>query len=222
MKTVYLTGALAAAAFAVEGAGKKPSGPLVSEGVIEAPVAEVWAAFTTQKGLEAWMVPHAEIDLRVGGKMLTHYDPAGTLGDPNTIENTILSFEPNRMLSIKATKAPASFPFKASLESMWSVLYFSEIEPSKTHIRCVGLGYGEDEESQKLRSHFEHGNAYTIRQLQAYFARGAKVESSETNGANRLKEAVRSDSEPRRSRRADTQPGVIPGAPKSGESVNDR
>ena len=66
------------------------SSELVTEGMIQAPVDAVWAAFTTKEGQESWNVAHAEIDLRIGGVMRTHYDAAGRIGDPNTIENTIL------------------------------------------------------------------------------------------------------------------------------------
>lgn len=143
---------------------------LVHEGIVEASVDEVWKAFTTKEGLESWLVPHAEIELKVGGKMLTHYDPKGKLGDPNTIENTILSYDPRRMLSIKATKPPADFPFKKSLENMWSVLYFEEVGPKRTKVTVIGLGYGDDEESKKMREHFNAGNDFTLKRLQKRFA----------------------------------------------------
>lgn len=141
------------------------------EAVIEAPVERVWAAFTTKEGLESWMVALASIDLRVGGKMLTRYQGDGALGDDATIENTILSYEPQRMLSIKATKPPKNFPFQASIENMWSVIYFEPIEGGKTKVTCVGMGYGDDEESRKLRQHFDSGNAWTLRKLQEHFAK---------------------------------------------------
>lgn len=143
---------------------------LRSEGIVEAPLADVWASFTTKEGIESWMVPHAEIELRVGGKMLTHYDPKGVIGDENTIENTILSYEPLRMISIKATKAPATFPFKAQLDRMWSVIRLEPVGSNQTRIIVTGMGYGDDEESQKMRKHFEWGNAYTVRKLQEHFA----------------------------------------------------
>ncbi|HKQ46483.1 MAG TPA: SRPBCC domain-containing protein [Phycisphaerae bacterium] len=143
---------------------------LKHEAVVDAPVADVWEAFTTRKGVESWMVAHGEVDLRIGGKMRTHYDPKGVLGDENTIENTILSFEPMRMLSIKATKCPANFPFKAAIDNMWTVLYLESLGPEKTRVTCVGMGYGDDEESQKLRQHFDRGNAYTLKKLQEHFA----------------------------------------------------
>jgi len=49
--------------------------PIVSEGLVDAPLAQVWAAFTTGEGLRSWMAPHAEIDLRVGGRMLATTTP---------------------------------------------------------------------------------------------------------------------------------------------------
>lgn len=171
----------------LSGEGKKPSGNaaktesakmrgadagevLRHEGIIDAPVAEVWKALTTKEGMESWMVAHAEIDLRVGGKMRTHYDPKGVLGDENTIENTILSYEPLRMLSIKATKPPASFPFKKAIENMWSVIHFEPVGENRTRVVTIGLGYGDDEDSRKLRAFFDQGNAYTIRKLAEKFA----------------------------------------------------
>lgn len=152
--------------------------PLVTETVVEAPVDEVWNAFTTEDGMTSWMVPHARIDLRVGGKILTNYHADGKLGDENTIENTILSYEPNRMLSLKATKLPADFPFKDAIKDMWSVIHFESLPDGRTRVRTVGLGYRSDEESQRLRGFFEQGNAWTLEQLRKHFANGP----SDSNG----------------------------------------
>ncbi len=148
------------------------SGPneLVTEGLIKAPVDAVWAALVTKEGQESWNVSHAEIDLKVGGKMRTHYDPNGRIGDPNTIENTILCFEPKRMLSIQVANPPENFPFKNAIKSMWTVIYFEDAGPSLTRLRIVGTGYGNDDESRKLRLFFDRGNAYTLKKLQEKFA----------------------------------------------------
>jgi uncharacterized protein YndB with AHSA1/START domain len=143
---------------------------LVTSGIVEAPLDAVWAAFTTKEGQGSWNVAHAEIDLRIGGVMRTHYDPKGQIGDPNTIENTILCFEPNRMLAIQVAKPPTKFPFKNAIKKMWTVLYFDEVGASRTHLRLVGTGYGNDEESRKLRAFFDTGNAYTLKKLQEKFS----------------------------------------------------
>jgi uncharacterized protein YndB with AHSA1/START domain len=144
--------------------------PLVHEAIIEAPVQAVWDAFTTNKGMESWNVAHAEIDLRVGGLMRTHYDKNGKIGDPNTIENTILAYDPRRMLAIKATKPPANFPFKKAMERVWSVIYFEAAAPGKTRVTIHGLGYGTDDEAQKMRGFFQQGNVYVLGKLQQLYA----------------------------------------------------
>jgi uncharacterized protein YndB with AHSA1/START domain len=143
---------------------------LITEGIIEAPVDVVWAALTTNEGQESWNVAHADIELKVGGKMRTHYDQSGRIGDPNTIENTILCFEPRRMLTLQVTNPPEKFPYKNAIRNLWTVLYFEDLGSSHTRLRIVGLGYGSDEESNKLRNFFDKGNTYTIKKLQDKFA----------------------------------------------------
>jgi uncharacterized protein YndB with AHSA1/START domain len=143
---------------------------IAHEGVVDASVSEVWKAYTTKEGLESWMVAHADIALKVGGRMRTHYDPKGALGDPKTIENTILSYEPERMLSVKVSRVPAGFPFPIAIKTMWTVVYFEPIGPLKTRVREVSLGFGDDDESKKMREFFDRGNAATLVQLQKHFS----------------------------------------------------
>lgn len=144
--------------------------PLVHEGIVEASLTKVWAVWSTGEGLRQWMAPHAEIDLRVGGLMRANYNPEGQLGDSQTIVNTVLSFEPQRMLSIKVVQTPEGFPFPNAIAQMWSVIYFTEVDANKTAVREVSLGFGSDEESQRMREFFNRGNAATMKELQRYFA----------------------------------------------------
>jgi uncharacterized protein YndB with AHSA1/START domain len=144
---------------------------ITSEGTIAAPVAEVWAAFTTGAGLRSWMAPHADIELRVDGLMRANYKPEGTLGDGSTIVNRVLSFEPQRMLSLRVAKAPDDFPFPGAIMAMWSVVYFEDAGDSRTRLRVVSMGFTPDAESQKMKAFFERGNAYTVKKLQEKFAK---------------------------------------------------
>lgn len=137
--------------------------------LIKASPQQIWDAFMTKEGMESWMVAHAKIDLRVGGKIQTHYDPKGVLGDEKTIENTILSYEPNKMFSLKATKPPAGFPCPNAIKNTWSVISMDEVELGLTRVSCIGLGYGDDEESKKLLTFFRWGNAWTLKELQKKF-----------------------------------------------------
>jgi uncharacterized protein YndB with AHSA1/START domain len=143
-------------------------GPIKSTAVVDASRAAVWKAFTTEE-VAKWMVAHANIDLKIGGLMRTHYDPKGKLGDMGTIENTILCFDPERMFAIRNTKAPMKFPFPKAIQAMWTVVYFEDADGGKTRVTVVGNGFGDDEEAQKMRAFFQRGNDYTVQQLQKYF-----------------------------------------------------
>ncbi|HVL68988.1 MAG TPA: SRPBCC domain-containing protein [Vicinamibacterales bacterium] len=169
-----LTIALATVVASLAPALRQDTTPIVTEGVVQAPVAAVWKAWTTSEGLRAWLAPHAEIDLRIGGLMRTNYDRDGRLGDARTIENTILSFEPGRMLSIRVAKFPRDFPFPNAIGDMWTVMYFEPAGDDRTRLRIVGLGFRTDEESQKMRAFFERGNAVTLQQLQSHFTGTAR------------------------------------------------
>jgi len=132
---------------------------------VDASVEKVWKAFTTSDGLKQWMAPLVEIELKVGGKLKSNYNAEGTIGDESTIENTILSFDPKRMISLKATGFPEGFPFAEAAQHTWSIFYFDEIAPTRTKITVVGLGYTDSEQSNRMREFFASANEYSLNQL---------------------------------------------------------
>ena len=140
--------------------------PLVHEGVISAPIETVWEAWTTDAGLQSWLAPHAEIDFRISGKMRANYRAAGSLDDPDTIENTVLAYDPYRMITIRVSGAPEGFPFPNAIYEIWTVMYFEAVAVDRTRIRVVANGFSSGQESQSMRLFFEQGNAQTIQQMQ--------------------------------------------------------
>jgi uncharacterized protein YndB with AHSA1/START domain len=136
--------------------------PQVTEGFVNAPVATVWRIFTTSDGLVQTGVAQAAVDLRIGGEIRAHYDPQGRLGDPETIVNAVLAYEPQRMLALRVKQAPAKFPHREALANIWTVLYFTPSGEDMTHVRIVGLGYSSDAASQGLREYFETANRQTL------------------------------------------------------------
>jgi uncharacterized protein YndB with AHSA1/START domain len=147
--------------------GDSPS--FVQEAVINAPVAAVWKVWSTSEGYKLLGVAYADVDLRIGGLIRSHYGAKGVLGDEETIENRILAYEPQRMIAFRIERPPKSFPFKEAWKTTWTVITFTDLGDGRTHVRAASMGYGTDPESVKMRKFFEAGNAWTLKHLQEHF-----------------------------------------------------
>jgi uncharacterized protein YndB with AHSA1/START domain len=121
---------------------------IVTEAVINAPVAEVWREWTTKDGIESWMVAKTEIDLRVGGIWRTSYSKTSNLDDDESLRHVILSYDPLKMFSMRTVKPPKS-PFQKAILDTWTVVYFESVGESRTRVTARMLGFTDDEASQK-------------------------------------------------------------------------
>ena len=145
----------------------------VNEGVIPAPIDEVWKVFSTSEGYKALGPALAHVDLRVGGLIRSRYRADGVLGDAETIENVIIDYRAPVMMAMRIQKTPASFPFKEAWKSTWTVLTLTPTDHG-THLRATSYGYGTDEESLAMRRFFEAGNQQTIDTLRRHFGTPAQ------------------------------------------------
>lgn len=132
--------------------------PQVTEGFVNAPVAEVWRLFTTSPDNAKTGSVRTEADLRIGGEIRVHYDPEGASGGAETIMSEILAYEPERMLALRVKQAPANFPPRAALDGLWTIVYLTPSGEDMTHVRIVGLGYSDEPASQAAREFFANDN----------------------------------------------------------------
>ena len=146
----------------------------VTEGIVSAPIADVWRVWSTSDGYKTVGVALADVDLRIGGLIRSRYAADGVLGDEQTIENEIMAFEPPRMIAFRIHKTPANFPFKEAWKKTWTVVTLTPLDERRTHVRAASLGFGTDAESVAMRRFFERGNRQTLDVLTAHFARGGR------------------------------------------------
>ena len=144
----------------------------VNEGVIPAPIDEVWKVFSTSEGYQLLGPALAEVDLRVGGTIRSRYRADGALGDSETIENVIIDYRAPVMMAIRIQKPPASFPFEQAWKSAWTVFTLTPMDDG-THLRVASYGYKTDDESVAMRRFFEAGNQHTIETLRRHFGAAA-------------------------------------------------
>lgn len=160
--------------------------PQVTEGFVNATTAEVWRLFTTSEGYKLTGAALAEVDLRIGGLIRSHYNPQAQLGDAETIVNEILAFEPERMLAIRIKQPPASFPYKDAAADTWTVIYMNPAGDNMTQVRIVGLGYSDAPQSQAMRKFFAEGNRWTLDHIaKRYWPKCPKCVAEEAEAAGR-------------------------------------
>jgi len=167
MKALLLTLALLfspaiTSATAATPATKPSDRALVIELTIPAPIAEVWDAFTTEKGLSTWLAPSTTVDLRPGGDWLVHFGPS-------TGGGTIVSFVPQRELVLSAL-APDKFP--AVRAARTRAVFTFEPRGNATVVRLTQTGWQSGPEWDAAYEYLAAGNAQLLAQLHHRFVSG--------------------------------------------------
>lgn len=145
---------------------------LRTQAELPAPPERVWRAFTDPAEQVRWMgVAQARIDLRVGGRWITSYEPDEELGGERSIVHEVLAFEPGRMLAFRTVDGPQGFDIER-YAGTWCVLTLEPRAGGRTELTLSGCGYGSGPEWDALWSFFEQGNRWTLDRLAAYLADG--------------------------------------------------
>jgi uncharacterized protein YndB with AHSA1/START domain len=155
---------LAARAEAAEGV------PVINEAVIDGSASEIWRLITTKGGMESWMVPHADVDLRVGGFVRTNHAPDGKIGDARTVTNRILALQPKQKISFQTAEVPEGIPMVASLIGTWYEIQLKPLTRDQTRVRCVGRGFSGGPMGYAARAFADRGSIWALQQLQKVFA----------------------------------------------------
>ena len=142
---------------------------VVNEAVIDGPAAEIWRLITTKSGMESWMVPHAEVDLRVGGFVRTNHAPDGKIGDTRTVTNRILALTPKQKFSFQIAEVPEGIPMVAMLVGTQYEVQLKPLNRKQTRVRCVGRGFPGGPLGYTARAFADRGNAWALQQLQKVF-----------------------------------------------------
>lgn len=168
---------------------------LTHSAIIHMPADELFAHFTTAEGIvKAWSVAKARVDFRVGGQIRTAYDANADLDAPTSIVNTILAFEPGRMVTIKAT-APEGSPEWLQLvcREAFSVITFEPVSPLATRLTITGVGYGEGEMWDQAYAFFDKGNQWTLDQMKQKLGPGNEDGAAEVAAVMELLRSFEGD-----------------------------
>ena len=142
---------------------------LVQEAWVDAPIAEVWRAYTTSEGWMAWAAPLADVDLRAGGTIRTHYGADAKIGDPGTNTLHIVNYVPERVLTLRA-ELSERWPdvMKQDDGKLMNVVVFDAQGESTTRIQSYGVGYRDVPAYADLMKFFIPANEGLLKKLKEH------------------------------------------------------
>ena len=145
---------------------------LVHEARFDAPVSELWAAYTTEEGWTAWASTQARIDLRVGGTIETRYDDR-SWGEPGATVLHIEALVPHEVLVLRAD-VTENWPeiLRKDADKLSNVIVFESLGETASRVRSYGVGYGDSPEVDKLLEFFDRTNMTLMEGLRAHLEAG--------------------------------------------------
>ncbi len=138
--------------------------------IITADLETAWQLFSTQSGIESWMVSQATIDFKRGGNLWTNANPDAKMGDEGTVKSIIVSYLPYEMICFE-TILPESIPkrLRKQNDRLQEIIRFRYLGNERTEIISTSIGYGNGKEWQALYDAFRIGNLQTYQKLYDLF-----------------------------------------------------
>jgi uncharacterized protein YndB with AHSA1/START domain len=119
--------------------------PIENSAVVDAPIEDVWKAWTTSEGPPTFVCFGAEIEATPGGvyRVICNVDGKTPLDRGN--DGRVVAIEPMKMLSVTWMTPMHMQSLRGNSTSL--VLYFEKIDDGRrTLVRLVNTGYGVGEE----------------------------------------------------------------------------
>jgi uncharacterized protein YndB with AHSA1/START domain len=134
--------------------------------IVDATLAQAWAAFTTDQGFTRWAVALAHIVPGNGGSIEFALAKDGRIGDPSNVRHRIDVFQPDQMLIFHNEFVPAGGPIDAALfPTVRTILTFDAVAPGKTRVTETVVGFGGSAAYDGLYAHLRDGNAEYLTML---------------------------------------------------------
>jgi uncharacterized protein YndB with AHSA1/START domain len=170
--TTVLFAVLATASAAPPAAAEgSPFRILRADLVLEAPVADVWKAWTTEEGVKTFFTAGAHIEPRVDGAYDILFDPTAAPGQRGAEGMRILVFEPESRLAFTWNAPPDQPEMRAQRTVV--LLELTALSPSRTAFRFTHSGWGTGPLWDKAYTYFDNAwNGFVLPRLVERFRKG--------------------------------------------------
>lgn len=135
--------------------GQRPE--IHSEVIVNAPVSDVYNAWTTTEGIKTFFAPGGNIELKPNGFYEIYMLPEAEPGQRGADSMRVMAFEKDKMLAF-TWNAPPYFP-ELRHQLTHVQIFFEPAGENKTKVTFIHDGFGTGPEWKKLHEYFT--NAWT-------------------------------------------------------------
>lgn len=143
---------------------------IFKEAEVEAPIAAVWAAWTTREGIESFFAPQALIEPRAGGTYSLHFNPYAAPGLRGADDMRVLAVQENRMISF-TWNAPPHLP-EARAQRTVVIVRTEPAGERRTRVTIAHLGWGSGGQWDEAHRYFDNAWGRVLASLQRRFVEG--------------------------------------------------
>ncbi len=126
---------------------------IVGEVVVDAPLSQVWEAWTTSEGVETFFAPKCRVEPHPGGCYEMYFDLEAEPGKQGGEGMILMALQPKQMLSF-TWNAPPSLP-KVRGQMTHVTVRLERIEGSKTRVVLRHDGWGDGGEWDQAYKYFD-------------------------------------------------------------------
>lgn len=138
--------------------------------IVDAPVRDVWEAWTTREGVLTFFARKANVDLVRGGRYEMLFNPDAPPGSQGGEGLKVLDYSPRKMLCVE-WNAPPHLP-NVRRERTRLTIHFEPESETKTSVKLVHDCWGQSEEWDQAFAYFEHAWDVVLGRLVYRFSNG--------------------------------------------------
>jgi uncharacterized protein YndB with AHSA1/START domain len=138
--------------------------------VVNAPLDDVWQAWTTSAGIKSFFAPEAKVEARVDGPFEIYMNPFAEAGMKGADDMRFLAIQDKKMITF-TWNAPPSLP-EARRQRTYVTLRFAPQGDKETIVTIHHGGWGDGGEWDKAFVYFQNAWPRVLSNLQKRFASG--------------------------------------------------
>ena len=145
--------------------------PIRNAAVVEAPLEQVWQAWTSREGVKSFLGLDGEVEARAGGLYRVIYVPGGVTPLARGNDGRVLAMEPMRMLSV-TWMTPMHMTALSGQSTVLTLYFTPQDEGRRTRVDLVNSGYGTGPLWQAAHAYNVKGWDRVLSGLEARFRYG--------------------------------------------------